>query len=141
MSDKRTHHPGGILIIDDFLDMRRELVRIIHGSGFHQILEAANAKAALPLIKKMYKENKLSAIVADFRMPGMSGFDLFKALQLDAELKRLPVILLGDHRDLKDLKHLVHKGIYDYILKPLDPKAIEHKMKHLMKSLVERVAA
>jgi CheY-like chemotaxis protein len=133
-------HQAGILIIDDFLDMRQALVRMVHQSGFRLILESENAQRALPLIKKMYNEHQLAAIIVDLHMPGMGGYELFKALQLDPELKALPIILLGDARDTQHLKDLKHKGIYDYFLKPLDQAAIVNKLRHLMKNSEKRVA-
>jgi two-component system response regulator FixJ len=73
-----------------------------------------------------------SCVVADIRMPGMSGIDL------QAELRKrdatLPIILITGHGDIAMAVKAIKDGAYDFIEKPFDEErlvtsiaaAIEH---------------
>jgi CheY-like chemotaxis protein len=60
-----------ILVVDDN-DQMRELLRLILETAGHEILEAANGKIALDLLKTTPAE----LVITDIIMPEMEGIDL-----------------------------------------------------------------
>lgn len=63
-------------------------------------------------------ENTFAAVVADVKMPKMDGIELFERLQsVDPEL---PVIIITGHGDVKMAVHVMKKGAYDFLEKPVD---------------------
>ncbi len=60
-------------------------------------------------------------IVADLRMPRMSGLDLLKELRNDARLKRIPTVVLTTSDDPHDRDAAFCLGAAGYFVKPAAP--------------------
>ena len=65
-----------ILVVDDNDEMR-ELLRLILESAGHEIMEAANGKIALNLLKTAAAE----LVITDIIMPEMEGIDLIMTIR------------------------------------------------------------
>ena len=67
-----------ILIVDDSRAMRRIVSRLIRQAGYsgHEVLEAENGREALEIVHADFPDR----ILADWRMPEMSGIELLEAL-------------------------------------------------------------
>ena len=65
------------------------------------------------------RQDTFDAVVADIRMPGRDGFDLLTAIQSDAELQQIPVIMVSglDERTLK--RSALEMGAADLLSKPV----------------------
>jgi FixJ family two-component response regulator len=64
-----------------------------------------------------YRSNRVSCLVADIRMPGMSGLELQKALN-----KRgvdIPIIFITGHGDVPMAVNAMKAGAMDFLTKPL----------------------
>ncbi|MBI3043450.1 MAG: sigma 54-interacting transcriptional regulator [Betaproteobacteria bacterium] len=61
-------------------------------------------------------------VVTDLRMGGMDGMALFEAIQ--AGHPTLPVIILTAHGTIPDAVAAVQRGVFGYLTKPFDPKAL-----------------
>ena len=77
-----------ILIVDDFSTMRRIIKNLLRDLGFTNTDEADDGNTALPMLRS----GKYDFLVTDWNMPGMTGFDLLKAVRADENLKNLPVL-------------------------------------------------
>ena len=70
-----------------------------------------------------YDEGSFDILLADVSMPGMDGIALLQALKKkgsDAE-----VVMLTGHGTVGDAVDAMRAGAYDYLLKPLKPRAVE----------------
>ncbi|MDR1137195.1 MAG: response regulator [Synergistaceae bacterium] len=93
-----------------------------------------------------YLENNMADLVLlDYNMPGMSGFDVLKALQGDSRLREIPVIFLTGSVNGDDEIQALELGAMDYLLKPFKPKSLTlrvklhlelHRYRHHLESLV-----
>jgi FixJ family two-component response regulator len=63
-----------------------------------------------------YEESKPGCLVADVRMPGMSGLALLERLRADGVM--IPVILISGHADVKMAVEAMKSGAFDFIEKP-----------------------
>jgi two-component system response regulator FixJ len=63
-----------------------------------------------------YEESKPGCLVADVRMPGMSGLALLERLRADD--LTIPVILISGHGDVSMAVKAMHDGAFDFIEKP-----------------------
>jgi FixJ family two-component response regulator len=63
---------------------------------------------------------QLDCIVADIRMPGMSGLDLVRELAAEP----IPIILITGHGDIDMAVSAIKLGAFDFIEKPLDERRL-----------------
>jgi PAS domain S-box-containing protein len=90
--------PGGgvALVVEDDAVVRGMAVRALAEGGY-TVLEAANGRAALNLVRQ--HTGRLDIVVTDVGMPEMDGYDLARELQqLRPELPVIFVTGYGDHR-------------------------------------------
>ncbi|HEB55921.1 MAG TPA: response regulator transcription factor [Gammaproteobacteria bacterium] len=106
-----------IYIIDDDKGMRDSLTWLVKSSGY----DAAAFENAESFIDKL-SDNKLGCVIADIRMPGMSGLELYqKLLQMDFHM---PVIIITGHGDISMAVKALKDGIFDFVEKPFDDRII-----------------
>lgn len=99
-----------IVVIEDDIYMREELVSLLHKAGYD-----ACALADFENIWTELCELKPNLILLDINLPGMSGFEICKA----AREKQLGAILVLTARDkLSDELHALGLGADDYVTKP-----------------------
>jgi putative two-component system response regulator len=95
---------------------------------------------------KFLGHNMADLILLDYNMPGMSGFDVLKALQADSRLREIPVIFLTGSVNGDDEIRALEMGAMDYLLKPFKPKSLLtrvhlqldlYRYRHHLEALVE----
>ena len=62
--------------------------------------------------------NKTACLIADIRMPGMSGLEL--QAKLKAERCRIPIIFITAHGDAEMRIHAMREGAVEFLSKPFD---------------------
>jgi signal transduction histidine kinase len=127
---------GHILVVDDNLDMRAYLTRLL--DEYWSVETAANGRIALAMIAK----RRPDVVLSDVMMPELDGFGLISALRSDPTTASLPIILLsaraGDEARIEGLQ----AGASDYLVKPFSgPELvarIESQLKKAMALTVEQ---
>ncbi|MBX3022569.1 MAG: hybrid sensor histidine kinase/response regulator [Bdellovibrionales bacterium] len=105
------HH---ILCVDDEVDNVDALERLFRKK--YTVHKATSGKQAL----KILEENKISLIVTDQRMPGMTGVELL-AESMESTPEAIRILLTG-YTDIDSVIAAVNSGqIYRYVTKPWDP--------------------
>ncbi len=116
-----------ILIVDDRPDNLRLVTTILKPS--YDLLLANNGERAIHVAR----ERKPDLILLDIMMPGMSGFDVCKALKRDELTEEIPVIFLTAKNDGSDFEHAYDAGGVDYITKPVNAKELLMRVRtHLL---------
>jgi serine phosphatase RsbU (regulator of sigma subunit) len=104
-----------ILVVDDEVANLQKLHRTFVNR--YPVLSAANGSEALELV---HKNDEIAVIIADQRMPGMTGIELLRQT-----LPRLPHavrIILTGYTDVDVLLEAINScKVYRYIVKPWDP--------------------
>ncbi len=80
-----------ILVVDDTLNDRRLIRRLLQRYKQYRVFEAQNGVEAL----KMVREHRPDLVVADLTMPEMDGFSLLERLKSDPETAAIPVIVVS----------------------------------------------
>lgn len=103
-----------IIVVDDVVHNRNYIKDALTNSGL-AIMEADSGQNALSLARDINPE----LIIADIRMPGMSGFDLLKELNMDVSLKHIPVLAYS--ASIFNLKKdcIRDKGFCGLLIKPI----------------------
>lgn len=105
-----------VLVIDDDEDVRELCTRVLTKRGF-QAQAAPTGAQGIELAARLRPD----AIVLDVKMPGMSGWDVLSKLKLSERTSSIPVIMLTVMHQEEIGRAL---GAVDYLIKPLDPKAL-----------------
>jgi CheY-like chemotaxis protein len=103
-----------VLVVDDDSNIRRMIVAALKRDGY-AFLEAPNGRDALDLMRAEHPD----VVVLDLMMPILSGWDVLAERQRDADLMRIPVILISANRD-PEIATAVDKGICAFLPKPFD---------------------
>lgn len=113
-AQKKKHR---ILIVDDEEDNLNALSSVLSYS--YEVLRASNGIEARELIEAQSKEEPLSMVISDQRMPEMTGVELFEYLS-DVMPDTIRIILTG-YTDVKAIIASINKGqVYQFILKPFE---------------------
>jgi two-component system response regulator GlrR len=108
---------AGILVVDDDPDLLR-LMQIRLTAAGYAVSTADSGERALAQASVA----RPRLVVTDLRMGGMDGMALFEALR--AEYPSVPVIILTAHGTIPDAVAAVQRGVFGYLTKPFDPKAL-----------------
>lgn len=103
---------GNILIVDDEMSIIMSITRMLTDTD-HRVLAALNADEALEKLK----ENTVDLVISDFKMPGMTGIEFLKKIQL--QYPEILTILMTAHADLELAIDAINEaGIYKFVQKP-----------------------
>ena len=75
-----------VLVVDDFVTMRRIVSNLLRESGFDHLSEAEDGAEAL----RKLESNSFQFIVSDWNMPKMTGLELLKSVRSSEQLKHIP---------------------------------------------------
>ncbi len=106
-----------IYIIDDDKGMRDSLTWLVRSSGYESAA-FENAESFLNNIP----EQALGCVIADIRMPGLSGLELYQ--KLSQMQFQLPMIIITGHGDISMAVKALKDGVFDFVEKPFDDKVI-----------------
>ena len=101
-----------LLFVDDEINVVKGIRRLFMRSNYNVFIETDCAKAL-----DIMRNNKVSVLVSDMRMPEMNGAKLIK---LANEIDPMTVkIILSGYSDIDDIMAAINEGhIYSYITKP-----------------------
>jgi FixJ family two-component response regulator len=101
-----------VILVDDEASLREALQELLHSVGIETISFASTGElleAELP--------DRPGCLVADVRMPGLSGLDLQYRLAESGEAK--PIIFLTAHGDIPMSVQAMKAGAVDFLTKPV----------------------
>ncbi len=124
-----------VLAVLDSATQFIELERTLAGFGYdvEAVPDASAARAALAL-------RRPDVIVADIVMPGISGFDLCRALKADPATREIPVLLLTSLAEPLDSVHGQECGADHYVTKPYPPALLAERIVRVLESRRDRAS-
>ena len=128
-------HPSTIFVVDDDPAVRDSLKFMLESAG-HCVEAYANARDMLDRAGQPLA----GCLVADLRLPGMSGLDMVDKLTENGT--DLPVIVITGHGDVDAAVRALKAGCVDFIQKPFsDQSLLERVGKALEQDHQRRCAA
>lgn len=113
-----------VLIVDDFLTMRRIVRKILRDLDFQNIIEAEDGTAALEVLKT----TKIDLIVSDWNMPKMTGLELLKEVRANDKFKDTPFLMVTAEAQKENIVEAVKARVSNYIVKPFTAATLEEKL-------------
>lgn len=111
-----------ILIADDNLANRELMRELLEVSG-HSIVEAANGRESLDLIRR----NPPDLVFLDLQMPVLDGFGVIQELRSEDRFRSLPVIAVTASAMLGDRERAIAAGFDSYIPKPINVNEVRQQ--------------
>ena len=116
-----------IAVVDDDESLRTALQRLLRSAGF-RVRSFASAEDFL----KSGQQHETGCLVADIRMPGMSGLDL--QAKLDADHCPIPTIFISAHGDEKMRLQAMRGGAVKFLAKPFDDAILLETVRTALKT-------
>ena len=111
----KTTNMKTILIVDDFKTNTVVMKHSISQLGY-EVLEANDPKDAL----KLFDGRQIDLLVTDYKMPGMNGAELTKAIKSKSKYANLPVLILSSERAEEMKQAARDAGAYGWLSKPFN---------------------
>ena len=102
-----------LLIVDDEKNIREGLGKALEMDGYTIMLSEDGLTG-----KEAVETNDIDLVIADLKMPGMSGEDLLK--YITTSYPTIPVIILTGHGTIENAVNAMRDGAYDFLTKPVN---------------------
>ncbi len=109
---------GTLLLVEDHDDLRAYVARLLEDDGW-KVRTVSDAESALRALA-----DRPDMILSDVMLPGMDGVELVQQVRCNAELARIPVLLLTAKAGPDAASEGLAAGADDYIVKPFDPREL-----------------
>jgi len=106
-----------VAILDDDDSVRGALQGLLKVVGL-----PAQAFASAEEFLQSGQQHQTACVIADIRMPGMSGLEL--QAQLNAEHCRIPIIFITAHGDTKMRMQALRAGAVEFLTKPFNDEVL-----------------
>jgi two-component system response regulator HydG len=107
-----------LLVVDDDPAVRQALGRTLEKAGYEVVL-AEDGQAGLDRLR----QGDLHIVLADLKMPKLSGLELLRAVKAIAP--DVEVIVITGHGTVEDAVEAMKEGAYDFIIKPVKRVQLE----------------
>jgi FixJ family two-component response regulator len=116
-----------VAIVDDDDLMRSALQGLLKAVGL-----PARAFASAEEFLTSGQQHEAACLIADIRMPGMSGLEL--QAKLNALRIRIPTIFITAHGDERMRMQALRAGAVEFLAKPFDNKALVESVRAALES-------
>jgi FixJ family two-component response regulator len=106
-----------VVIVDDDDSIRIAIEDLLEAVGL-----PAKGFASAEEFLKSGKQHEAACLIADIRMPGMSGLEL--QAHLNAERCKVPIIFITAHGDEKMRLQARREGAVEFLSKPFDNEVL-----------------
>ena len=106
-----------VAIVDDDDAVRVALEGLLKSAGL-----TARAFESAETFIESGQQSQVACLIADIRMPGMSGLEL--QAKLNAEHCRIPIIFITAHGDAQMRMQALRAGAVEFLAKPFNDEAL-----------------
>lgn len=113
-----------ILVTEDDRDIRELICFNLEGDQ-HETLQAETGEQALMTAAAEHPD----LVILDIMLPGISGFEVCKALKKTETTRNIPIIMLTARSEDADVVKGLEFGADDYMVKPFSPRILLARVK------------
>lgn len=125
--------PSTIFIVDDDEAVRDSLRWLLEANGY-RVRSFDRAEEFL----SAYDPEQVGVLIADVRMPGMSGLELQE--ELIARKAPLPIVFITGHGDVPMAVSTMKKGAVDFLEKPFNETDLRTIVARMLRQATDRVS-
>ena len=119
---------GKILVVDDMMVSLMITENIL--ASEYETVTASSGREAM----EVYRKEKPDMVLSDFRMPGMTGFELQVALQEEYHTAIPFMFMTADVTEETESKGFAN-GAKDFIRKPINPDLLLRRVGNIMRNI------
>jgi FixJ family two-component response regulator len=116
-----------VAIVDDDDSMRNALQGLLESAAL-----PAQSFASAEEFLRFEQYRQIACLIADIRMPGMSGLEL--QAKLNTERCRIPIIFITAHGDEKMRMQALRAGAVEFMAKPFNDEALLESVRAALES-------
>jgi len=121
--------PYRVMIVENNDFQRKQLVQILESEKYEVAATAMNGKEALEKFEKV--DSPIDFITTNLDMPILDGYALM--FELNQKQNKPLIIFISDDTTKGVMQDLVSMGIGDFILKPINRRAILERVRAAIK--------
>jgi len=124
-----------ILVVDDSLIMRRNIIKMIESLGHKVVGEAKDGHEAV----EVYRKLKPDLVTMDITMPRMDGLGAVKELKkIDKNAK---IIMVTSHGQEEMVIDAIRSGASGYLLKPVKINKLSDSIQKIFPSMIDETVS
>ena len=120
-----------LLVIDDNKMMRQFLVHLFKKKN--EVVAASSAEEAIHWLEN---NEQPDAIIVDYNLEGISGFDLLERLKMSEAYQGIPIVVISGSGQSDNRIRCLQAGAADFVVKPFNPLELELKVDRLLQDSV-----
>jgi diguanylate cyclase (GGDEF)-like protein len=128
-SDTQTSASATVLVVDDDPGARLLVGSALEVAGF-RVITASDGKSALA----EFHAHPADCVVLDVVMPGMSGFDVCRALRALPNSRHVPILMQTSLDDMQSVQRAYNAGATDFSSKGINPMLLAERVKFLVRA-------
>jgi two-component system chemotaxis response regulator CheY len=113
------------LVVDDSKAIRVVLKKMLAEGGFEELSEASHGAEALEVLQNGPAPD---VILVDWNMPEMNGLEMIRAVRQNAELRRIPIVMVTTETEYSQVVKALAAGASEYVMKPFTKDIIMDKL-------------
>lgn len=121
-----------ILVVEDDALVRASL-RLLLEDEQYDVVEAPDGETGLA----RFDSGRVDVALVDLKLPGLSGFDLCRAIRAISDV---PIVIVTAQVDSYDVVAGLEAGADDYVTKPFVPKVLTARIRALLRRVQAPVA-
>jgi len=122
-----------ILVVEDEEDILQLIVYNLVKEGF-QVKGTPSGEEGLRHVRLDHPD----LVILDLMLPGIDGFEVCRTIKADADLRRIPVIIVTAKGEETDIVTGLELGADDYIAKPFSPRVLIARVRAVLRRGVRR---
>jgi two-component system chemotaxis response regulator CheY len=119
------------LVVDDFSTMRRIVRNLLKDLGYTNVDEAEDGVMGLAKLKS----GGFEFVISDWNMPNMDGLTMLQNIRADAELSKLPVLMVTAEAKKENIIAAAQAGANGYVVKPFTAATLDEKLAKIFEKM------
>lgn len=119
------------LVVDDFSTMRRIVRNLLKDLGYTNVDEAEDGVMGLAKLKS----GGFEFVISDWNMPNMDGLTMLQHIRADAELSKLPVLMVTAEAKKENIIAAAQAGANGYVVKPFTAATLDEKLAKIFEKM------
>ena len=116
-----------ILVIEDHEDNRRILRYLLTSAGY-EVIEAITGEEGVASAEAQRPD----LILMDIQLPGLDGYEATRRIKANADLRRIPIIVVTSYALSGDDVKALAAGCDAYVTKPFNPRQLLAKIQEYL---------